>query len=77
MFSSWFTYDYNIVFIQLYNIAFSRLLKTYRNVYSSTQSIWTNNGSPRHGHVADIMRRTRAKYHYADNDNDNKIILLT
>ena len=29
------------------------------------RSIWINNGSPRHGHVADIMRRTRAKYHYA------------
>ena len=23
-----------------------------------------NNGSPRHGHVADIMRHTHAKYHY-------------
>ena len=29
------------------------------------RSIWINNGSPRQGYVADIMRRTRAKYHYA------------
>ena len=28
------------------------------------RKIWIHNGSPRHGHVADIMRRTRAKYHY-------------
>ena len=28
-------------------------------------SIWINNSSPRQGYVADIMRRTRAKYHYA------------
>ena len=28
------------------------------------RKIWISNGSPRHGHVADIMRRTRAKYHY-------------
>ena len=29
------------------------------------RSIWINNGSPRQGYVANIMRRTRAKYHYA------------
>ena len=29
------------------------------------RSIWINHGSLRHGHVADIMRRTRAKYWYA------------
>ena len=28
------------------------------------RSIWLNNNSPRQGVVADIMRRTRAKYHY-------------
>ena len=26
--------------------------------------LWIENGRPRLGHVADIMRRTRAKYHY-------------
>ena len=29
------------------------------------RSSWINSGSPRHGHVADIMRCTRATYHYA------------
>ena len=29
------------------------------------RGIWINKGSPRQGYVADIMRRTRAKYHYA------------
>ena len=28
------------------------------------RSIWLNNNSPRQGIVADIMQRTRAKYHY-------------
>ena len=28
------------------------------------RKIWISNGSPSHGHVADIMRRTRAKCHY-------------
>ena len=28
------------------------------------RSIWLNNNSPRQGVVADIMRITRAKYHY-------------
>ena len=27
--------------------------------------LWRINGSPRQGTIADIMRRTRAKYHYA------------
>ena len=26
--------------------------------------LWKENGRPRLGHTADIMRRTRAKYHY-------------
>lgn len=29
------------------------------------RSIWIENNRPKQGHVADIMRRTRAKYHYA------------
>ena len=28
------------------------------------RSIWISMNSPRDGHVADIMRRTRAQYHY-------------
>ena len=28
-------------------------------------NLWRINGSPRQGTIADIMRRTRAKYHYA------------
>lgn len=28
-------------------------------------SLWKDNGSPRHGTLADIRRNTRAKYHYA------------
>ena len=38
------------------------------------RSIWINNNSPRDGIIADIMRRTRAKYHYSvrklKNNND-------
>ena len=30
----------------------------------SWRKVWISNGSPRHGHVADIMKRTRANYHY-------------
>ena len=45
----------------------------------SWRKIWISNGSPRHGHVADIMRRTCAKYHYAiglrRNKNDSQILL--
>ena len=32
-----------------------------------------SNGSPRHGHVADIMRRTRAKYDYVIRRIKNKV----
>ena len=38
--------------------------------------IWISNGSPRHGHVADIMRRTRAKYHYVIRRTKNNNQLL-
>ena len=27
--------------------------------------LWVDSDRPRHGHVADIMRKTRASYHYA------------
>ena len=40
------------------------------------RKIWISNGSPRHGHVADIMRRTRAKYHYVIRCIKNKSQLL-
>ena len=40
------------------------------------QKIWISNGSLRHGHVADIMRRTRAKYHYVIRCIKNKSQLL-
>ena len=35
--------------------------------------LWRINGSPRQGTIADIMRRTRAKYHYG---NDNELTLF-
>ena len=39
---------------------------------------WISNGSPRHGHVADIMRRTCAKYDYViglrRNKNDSQLL---
>ena len=37
---------------------------------------WISNGSPRHVHVADIMRRTRAEYHYVIRciKNDNQLL---
>ena len=40
------------------------------------RKIWISNGSPHHSHVADIMRRTRAKYHYVirRNKNDNQLL---
>ena len=37
---------------------------------------WISNGSPRHGHVADIMRHTCAKYHYVICRIKNKSQLL-
>ena len=40
------------------------------------RKIWISNGSPRHGHVADIMRRTRAKYHYVIRRTKNNNQLL-
>ena len=40
------------------------------------QKIWISNGSPRHGYVADIMRRTRAKYHYVIRRTKNNNQLL-
>ena len=40
------------------------------------RKIWISNCSPRHGHVADIMRRTRAKYHYVIRCIKNKSQLL-
>ena len=40
------------------------------------RKIWISNGSPRHGYVADIMRRTRAKYHYVIRRTKNNNQLL-
>ena len=40
------------------------------------RNIWISSGSPRHNHVADIMRRTRAKYHYVIRCIKNKSQLL-
>ena len=36
-----------------------------REIALFRRSIWQNMNSPRSGIVADIMRRTRANYHYA------------
>ena len=39
------------------------------------ESIWLNNNLPRQGVVADIMRRTRAKYHYCIREvNKNELL---
>ena len=40
------------------------------------QKIWISNGSSRHGHVADIMRRTRAMSYYVIRRTKNNNQLL-
>ena len=40
------------------------------------RSIWISLNSPRSGIVADIMRRTRCKYHYAIRKIKNKNLKL-
>ena len=40
------------------------------------RKIWISNGSLCHGHVADTMRRTRAKYHYVIRRTKNNSQLL-
>ena len=42
----------------------SDLIQPHKDCSLFWHSIWTENGKPRHGIVAQIMRQTRAKYHY-------------
>ena len=40
-------------------------VKQYKQAAVFWRNMWHDNGSPREGTVANIMRRTRARYHYA------------
>ena len=42
----------------------SDLIQSHKDCSLFWHSIWTENGKPRHGIVAQIIRQTRAKYHY-------------
>ena len=42
----------------------SDLIQPHKDCSLFWHSIWVENGKPRHGIVAQIMRQTRAKYHY-------------
>jgi len=43
----------------------NEIVKPYRNKSLFWHQMWTDNGRPRSGTVAECMRRTRAMYHYA------------